>query len=659
MEITGRGSKFIVLASTCIIIAGIYFAREVLIPLALAMLISFLLTPAVSWLERTRLSRTLAVLVVVGLGLALVVSLGYVVGRQFASVLDQFPSYQGELRSKIERVRSHGGFFRKLQNEATTISKAATGTTQASQPATAPSAANPPPPATPTQEAQPTHPLESQAPGDHAIPVRVVSELTPLELFKQYAGTVLDPLATAGLVLILVIFMLIQREDLRDRIIRLVGRGKLNLTTQALDDTGTRISRYLGALAVVNALYGILVALGLWGMGYFFGHGRGFPNVLVWGLLVGIFRFVPYIGIWIGASVPLLLSFALFAGSGVFIGTVAMFVVLEVVVSQFIEPYWYGASTGMSALAVLVAAVFWTWLWGPIGLLLSTPLTVCLVVLGKYVPQLTFLEILLGDEPVLPPHERIYQRLIASDEEEAAELVHSLRKEESLEEIYDGVLIPALAMAELDHHRGQLETERLEFMRQSIRDIVEELGDEEAERVNGAPPGEDNEKEGKEKGEKEDGSEKEAQGAHMTVPRDCVLNVLLLPARGESDQIVAVMLHQLLELRGYCPETPGAGALASEMVNMIAAKKADIVVVSAMPPAAIPHARYLCKRIHAKFPEMIMAVGLWGSRGDLRRARKRIACAENVPVVPSLREMQHEIDQLAQPIMVRSQSLTA
>jgi predicted PurR-regulated permease PerM len=657
MEITGKGSKFIVLTSACIIISGIYFGREVLIPLALAMLISFLLTPAVSSLERLHFRRSLAVVVVVGAGLALVLSFGYVVGRQFVSVVGQLPSYQGELRSKIEDIRKHGKFFQNLESEAKSFS-AGTGTTQVTQPATAPaetvngSASG----AAALEQHSGTAP-QTQPGNEHAVPVRVVEELSPVQLFEQYAGTVLDPLATAGLVLILVIFMLLQREDLRDRIIRLMGRGKLNLTTQALDDTGTRISRYLGALAIVNAIYGLLVAVGLLAISHFFGHGRTFPNVLVWGLLVGLFRFVPYIGIWLGAAVPLLLSFALFPGSGVFLGTVLMFVVLEVVVSQFVEPYWYGASTGMSALAVLVSAVFWTWLWGPIGLLLSTPLTVCLVVLGKYVPQLQFLEIMLGDEPVLPAHERVYQRLIASDEEEATELVQGLRKEMPLEEIYDQVLIPALAMAELDHHKATLDEHTLDFAHQTIRDIVEEMGDQEADNAaEESADQKDKQKEKEKEGNKDkrDNGEEEEKTKHMRVPKDCVLNVLLLPARGESDQIVALMLHQLLEMRGYCPETAAVDSLASEMVNMVAAKKSDIVAVSAMPPAAIAHARYLCKRVHLKFPEMVMAVGLWGARGDLRKARRRIACAEKVPVVSTLSQMQRDIDQLAQPIIVRA-----
>jgi hypothetical protein len=493
-------------------------------------------------------------------------------------------------------------------------------------------------------------PTAAQPSDENPLPVRIVLQSTPVQAVRDYAGAFFGPLADAGLVLVLVVFMLYGREDLRDRMIRLVGHGRLNLTTKALDDAGSRISRYLGALAIVNTVYGILVSLGLWGIGHLLGKGHSFPNVLVWGLLVALGRFVPYVGVWIGASVPLLLAFALFPGSAVFFATVGLFVALEVIVSQLIEPYLYGASTGMSALAVLIAAVFWTWLWGPIGLLLSTPLTVCLVVIGKYVPQLQFLDVLLGDEPVLPPDARVYQRLIAGDEEEAQSLLESLHKEKSLLQVFDEVLLPALALAELDHHRGTLEDGRIEFVRQSMRGFIEELAEEERQMRR---------QDTRRQPEHADGTSDEhptRSPPRPNLPRDRTVNVLLLPAKNESDEIVCLMLHQILELRGYCAMTAGADALASEMVDIVENHKADLVCVSAMPAGAVAHARYLCKRIHARFPDTHMVVGLWTARGDIRRAKMRIACAENVPVVTSLAQAEHEIDQLAQPILVRESS---
>src|SRR5690349_2799833 len=413
VELGGRTSRFILLASTCIIIAGLYFGREVLVPLALAILLSFLLTPAVRWLERLRIPRTPSVLIVVLIAVGFVGAIGYVVERQFVTIINQLPNYEDQLRAKVHALGSHGGVFRKAEQEMKNITGA---TTQATT-----SAATVAGPTPPGEEApgSGSHAPTTQPTPDNPLPVRLFPAASPLTVLRDFAETVLNPLATAGLVLVFVIFMLLTREDLRDRMIRIVGHGRLNLTTQALDEASTRISKYLGALAIVNTAYALCTAGGLWVIGRFLGHGQGFPDVVVWGILVGLFRFVPYVGVWIGASFPLLLSFALFPGNAAFFATLGLFVVLEILVSQFIEPVWYGQSTGMSPLAVLVAAVFWTWLWGAIGLLLSTPLTVCLVVIGKYVPQLQFLDILLGDEPVLPPHVRVYQRLIAGDEEEA------------------------------------------------------------------------------------------------------------------------------------------------------------------------------------------------------------------------------------------------
>ena len=632
-ELGGRGSRVVALASVCVIAAMLYFGRDVFIPLALAILLSFLLTLPVQWLERLRLPRIVAVLAVVILGLALLVSIGYLVGRQFISVAEQLPSYQGELKEKIQALRSHGGFFTKLQREAQSIA----GTTQ---PTTAPAAG------ARGEAASAPHSSTAQPSDDNPLPVRVVQHSTSFENLRQYFGTILNPLATAGLVLVFVIFMLYSREDLRDRMIRLIGHGRINLTTQALDEAGTRISRYLGALAIVNALYGAVVASGLWFIGYWLGAGTGFPNVLVWGILVGVFRFVPYVGVWIGAAVPMLLSFALFPGTAAFFATVGMFIVMEIGVSQFIEPYWYGASTGMSALAVLIAAVFWTWLWGPVGLLLSTPLTVCLVVIGKYVPQFQFLDILLGDEPVLPPHVRIYQRLIASDEEEASDLAQEIRDEQSLEKLYDEVLIPALALAVEDHRHGTLDDERLGFVHQSLRELVEELGEREHGRRQREAAART------EKAAKDQPPDSESKH-FSSIPRDCVINILLLPARNEADEIVGLMLHQLIELRGYCPISVPSQSLASEMVEMVETRQADLVAVSAMPPAAVAHARYLCKRLHNRFPDIPMVVGLWRAKADMRKAKDRIACGQHVPVIISLAQAQHEIDQLAQPIIVR------
>jgi hypothetical protein len=372
-----------------------------------------------------------------------------------------------------------------------------------------------------------------------------------------------------------------------------------------------------------------------------------FPNVVVWGILVGLFRFVPYVGIWIGAAFPLLLSFALFPGNAVFFATVGLFAVLELIVSQFIEPFWYGASTGMTPLAVLVSAVVWTWLWGPIGLLLSTPLTVCLVVIGKHVPQLKFIDILLRDKPVLAPHLRIYQRLIADDEEEATELAHTYLAEKTLEQVYDEVLVPALSLATHDHHHRRLEPERFAAVIQSMRDICEELVDRarsDAVREQSAAT--------VESAKNGTPQSRAPAGRLPNVPKDCQVNILCLPARDEADEVVAMMLAQLLELRGYCSTSTSSTPLVGEMVEMVEEKKAQIVCVSAMPPAAVAHARYLCKRLHGRYGDQRMVIGLWNLKGDLARAKERISCSDAVQISTTLADAQDQIEQLAHPLIV-------
>jgi hypothetical protein len=305
-----------------------------------------------------------------------------------------------------------------------------------------------------------------------------------------------------------------------------------------------------------------------------------------------------------------------------------------------LEPWLYGSSTGLSAFAIIVAAVFWAWLWGPIGLLLSTPLTVVLVVLGKYVPQMQFLGILLGDEPVLSPAERFYQRLLAMDSEESAELAHEYRKEMSLERVYDEVLLPALGRAEADRHSGALDERRKTFIRQTFKDVIEELGDAErsirtveAAKGNGAN-----------------------DDTKPSLPQGSRAKVLCLPARDEADEIAGIMLAQLLELRGYGAIAVSETKLAGEMLAEIEKHEPDLIVVSALPPAAVTHARYICKRVHARDPDEKILVGLWTYQGNISNARDRIGCAALVQIVTTLAETQEQIDQIIQPQRLTSEA---
>ena len=398
--------KLPILASTCVVVAALYFAQEVLMPLATSVLLCFLLTPLVARLERNRIPRVAAVVIVVSVLIVVLLALFIAMGTQVKDLAEQLPSYQSNIVEKLKVVQpSKDSFFQRTWNAVQGIQKAVTE--PATQPVTIIAPTSAPPGSTP------------------AVPmyVNVIAQSTgsSVDTISAYLSTVLGPLGTAGMILIFVIFMLLQREDLRDRVIRLVGEGQLYVTTQAIDDATNRISRYLIAQSIVNGTYGLAISLCLLGIGYFVGDNI-FPNFLLWGLICAVLRFIPYIGAWIAAAFPLLIAFAVYHGYGVFVSVIVMFVVIELLSNNLMEPWLYAASTGLSTVAVLVSAVFWTWLWGPMGLLLATPLTVCIVVLGKHVPQFSYLDILLGDEPVLEPHQRLYQRLLASDVEEASEL---------------------------------------------------------------------------------------------------------------------------------------------------------------------------------------------------------------------------------------------
>ncbi len=707
-----RGSRLIVMASFCLIVAALWFMQDVLIPLALAILVSFLLAPLVTRLQRLGLHRVGAVMAVTIACLLLIGTIGYVVTHEVFDFARQLPQYRDEIIDKLQIVRGDGASAMDKAAEAIDdVQKAVNepATTQAQAPTKAEARLGiERPPVVPADPA-PSGGDETAADDAGAVSLPGLSKDKPLwmiampepqsalERLGKNLGLILGPFGIAGLVVVFVIFILIGREDLRDRLIRLIGQGHVNLTTSALDDAGQRISKYLLAQAIVNGTYGIAIAAGLWIIGATLGN-QTFPNFILWGLLCAVLRFIPYIGPWIAAAFPIAVSFAVYQGYGVFIATGLMFVVIELVSNNFMEPWLYGSSTGMSAVAILVSAVFWTFLWGPVGLLLATPLTVCLVVLGKHVPQLAFLDVLLGDEPVLSPPERVYQRLLAMDQEEVTDVAAEYLEEKSLEQVYDEVLMPALAMAEQDRHRGRLDDRRQVFIRKAMRDVIEELGDTQRARderqvraeaktlageaadavvsaakgvadvlgvpATGAGSNADNGKQtaalkAAAKSGTKPGSvdlKTEEQKPRTPLPKHCVVNVLVLPAHDEADEIIGLMLAQLLEFQGYCAHAASVTALAGEMVEMVGAKEANLVAVSAMPPAAVAHSRYLCKRIHTKDPDISMIVGLWSYRGDLKKATDRITCVGTVSVMTTLKEAMDQIQQQVQPLLLRSES---
>ncbi len=418
-----------------VVVGALYLGSEILIPLALAILLSFTLAPIVVRLRRWGLGRIPSVLAVVLLLFITMLGLGSIIATQLADLATNLSTYEWNLRTKIRELRiavPSGGVIERTSDMLQDLR-------QELQEVTRP----------PGEEAEGQGATSGESEPVKPVLVRVQSPApSPLETLRDVGGPLIAPFATAGLVVVLVIFMLLQREDLRDRVLRLVGGREVARATEAMDDAGKRISRYLLMQLIINVLYGIPVGIGL----YFI----GVPNPILWGCLATVLRFIPYLGPVIGALFPIALSFAVAPGWTLPVLTLGLFVTLELFSNNVLEPWLYGASTGLSPVAVLVAAVFWTMLWGPLGLLMSTPLTVCLVVLGRHVPQLGFFDVLLGDEPALSPEVKFYQRLLARDPDEATELAEEYLEDGSLDKLYDSVILPALVHAEQDRLRGSL-----------------------------------------------------------------------------------------------------------------------------------------------------------------------------------------------------------
>jgi predicted PurR-regulated permease PerM len=572
-------------------ITALYFARVVLIPFALALLFTFILTPVVKILERIHLRRIPSTLLVVLLTVGVCGAVGWMVAKQLSEVANQLPAYKSNIKARLGSL--HWPANQSLDSASQTIteiSKDLAASPIASQPGS-PAAAQSPI----ARSGSPTRP----------VPVEVVkAPALPLESVQSVLGL----LGSAVIVLVFTIFMLIRREDLRNRLISLAGEGHLHLVTQTLDDASARVSKYLLLQCVVNTCYGIFIGVCL--------HFIGVPGALLWGVLAGVLRFLPYIGPPLGGIMPLLLSLAVFHGWTRPSIVLLLFIVTELVVSNFIEPMLYGIHTGISSLAILVAAIFWTAIWGPIGLVLSTPLTVCLLVAGRHVPRLRFLHILLGDEPVLTPSSRFYQRLLAMDHDDARRVLEKQLEGMTLEDLYDSVLIPALSLAEHDRHQDRLDDATEKFICQSTRELIEELWeprDENADSVQEAG-------EGAESSGRYQTHLARTHGAHS-------LNILCVPARDEADELAGTMLAQVLERAGHRAQCVSVDNV-SEMLAQVRDAHPDVVCISALPSFAVPHVRSLYAKLRAQQPDLRILVGLWHFSGDRSKISRRLALTD-------------------------------
>ncbi|MEK7951350.1 AI-2E family transporter [Luteolibacter soli] len=540
---------------TSALLAGIYFGREVLIPFALAGLITFLLTPLVNKLQRW-VGNVTSVLAAMSLILVATLSMGWIVGTQAVDLAGQLPGYKENIRTKLRSFQiPSGGVLSKLSETVEDLKKELPGKKGKEGEAAA-------------AEVQP-------------MPVEVVKGTTdagPMDTVQSMIGQVAGPLGTAALVLLLATFMLLKREDLRARLLRLIGQGRISTTTKALDEAGMRVRKYLLMQLVVNVTYGIPLAIGL----YFI----GVPNAVLWGALAAVLRFIPYIGPWIAAAFPVMLSLTVSPDWMAPLMTIGLFVLLELVSNNVLEPWLYGTSTGVSPVALIVTAVFWTWLWGTPGLVLSTPFTVCLVVMGRHIPQLAFLSVLLGEEEALTPADDCYQRLLRRGEHDEMELAESFLQNKPLVELYDSMLIPVMIAAERDQRAGSIDREQRDQIIHAMGDLVEELGERHL-------PGENGEK---------------------AAEVDC--HVCCLAARAERDEMAGSMLVHVLRQEGFEAEQLPAQRVVSELIDALQYKQPDLVCVSVVAPSTTGHARTLCRKVREARPEVKIVVGLWGKEED-------------------------------------------
>ncbi|WOH66374.1 AI-2E family transporter [Bradyrhizobium sp. BWA-3-5] len=537
-------------------IGGLYLGSEIFVPFALAILLSFILTPMVNWLRRWRVPRIAAVLMAVSLAFVVVAGVALIIGRQLVQLADNLPKYQTTITEKIHSLQGSapgGSVISKVTTTVEDLGKEISGGNKKSEP------------------------MQSRFGSRVEEPVTVRLEAPqprPLELIRSVIGPLLAPLATAGLVVIFVIFVLLEREDLRDRFIKLAGAGDLQKSTQAINDAATRVSRYLVMQLIVNLTYGIPIGIAL----YFV----GVPNAILWGLLAAVLRFIPYLGPFLAALFPIALAIAVDPGWTMLFWVVGLFLVAELISNNVIEPWLYGSSTGLSSLAIIIAAIFWTMLWGPVGLFLSTPLTVCVVVIGRYVPQLEFLGVLLGSDPVLAPEEQLYQRLLAGNVEEAVEIAEDYVDACSSREFYDNVAIPALRLAENDRQRNTTDTNYRRLVADTAVFVVREVEDHVREKT--------------------------PDGENYTADRP---SILCLAGRTELDHAAAEMIGQVLQERGLSARVLPPIAVSQGALGQLDLQGIDAVCLSYFHPQPQVYARYAFRRLRRRAPHVKFAVCCW------------------------------------------------
>jgi len=577
----------------------LYFARELLIPLAFALTLAFLLAPAVGRLEKLRIRRMPAVALVCTLTFAILCSVGYVVARQLLNVAVTLPTYRLTLQHKIASV--HSPAEQSIEKAFHTVEDIS------SDLATAPTGTNPSAPVAIVQPPQ---------------QVRVIDpDRSQLQSTAELLMRILKPVGTLGIVIVFTIYMLLNREELRNRLLLLAGMGHISLMTKALEDAAGRISQFLVMQVTVNASYGLCFGAGLFLIGV--------PNATLWGVIAAILRVVPYIGTATSLVLPLIVSITISNTWAEPMLVLGLFLALEVTATNFLEPWLYSSRTGISSLALLAMAIFWALLWGWPGLILSTPLTVCMVVLGRYVPQMSFLHTLLGTDAALSPDAHFYERLLALDQKEAHGIADRFLHGKPLVEMYDSILIPALSLAEKDRHQGALDEVHANFLFLSIGELVAELSEY-----------------------------REARAATLagnlpTAKKEFA--VVCISASDQADELCTLMLAQLLERADHATLLLSAASISNEILDSLATEPDTVVFISALPPFAFTQSRAICQRVRAHLPHNRICIGFWNTVNDPEQTPEQIAerfgNGRPTVVVNTLTQAVEQIEQWQQPAL--------
>ncbi len=596
-ENSERLSRFLRLATFVLVVAILYIAKDVLLPVAMAVLVAFLLAPLVVKLTRWGLPKPVAILSAVTVTFAVIGTVGWIVTHQALNLAAELPNYEHNLQAKIRMLKN--------PHQPATLSRTTEMVDKLRKQLEAPA------------------PEAAAATADAAEPKPVPVEVkapppSQLTLTRELVAPIIGPIGAAGIVIVLVIAILFQREEMRDRLIQLVSHGKISLANEAFDDASRRVSGYLWMQLVVNATYGIPIGIGLYIIGV--------PSAFLWGLIATILRFIPFIGPWIAAVFPVTLAFAIDPGWSMFLWTLALFVVMELISNNIIEVLLYGKGTGISTLALLVGAIFWFWLWGTPGLVLATPLTVCLLVLGKYVPGMKFLSMLLGSEAALAPPTQFYQRMLSEDADHVVELAMEHVDNSSPTRFYDDVFVPALLQAEADRHQGALPLSRQAAIFQASRQLIEEL-------------------------ERRRDEQADDETADAALP----VRVLIVPASDDADEIVGTMLRSLLHARGIGAEVTPVGNSPDTIVARLTQSGARALCVSALPPSTLLTARQTSRRLRSLSRTTPVLLGVWSHTTSAPELRSRLTPKDVVEVATHLGEAVEQLESWLQAPLVEKQ----